>query len=229
MIPVRYPSFPATRPVPTAVAGILLLVSAAAAERKPVALGLMGGVSGASLWGKDVEELDIRIWPTTGFSLAFHLPVFLGFETDLIYSSKGSGFSGREPFEGYPDGRLKVTTVTAHCLDIPFMLKVTAPTGGEVMPIFFGGPAFSWFVSKQVSTEWVDFGAGGTVSAEPATPLVLRENVPDYEWNLTVGGGVEWGLGTFQVRLAMARNSLDETETHDVRTFLVSVLAGFIF
>ena len=32
------------------------------------------------------------------------------------------------------------------------------------MPIFFGGPAFSYFVSKKVTTEWVDFGAGGTVN-----------------------------------------------------------------
>lgn len=201
----------------------LLLASAALAERKPVALGLLGGVGAASLWGKDVEELDLRIWPVTGFSLAFHLPVFLGFESDLIYSSKGSGFSGEE------DGKLKVTTVTAHCLDVPFMIKVTAPTGGEVMPIFFGGPAFSYFVSKQVTTEWISFGSGGTVSAEPATPLVLRKDIPDYEWNLTIGGGVEWGLGTFQVRVNLAQNSLDKTNTRDVRTLLVAVMAGFIF
>lgn len=201
----------------------LLLASAALAERKPVALGLLGGVGAASLWGKDVEELDLRIWPVTGFSLAFHLPVFLGFESDLIYSSKGSGFSGEE------DGKLKVTTVTAHCLDVPFMIKVTAPTGGEVMPIFFGGPAFSYFVSKQVTTEWISFGSGGTVSAEPATPLVLKKDIPDYEWNLTIGGGVEWGLGTFQVRVNLAQNSLDKTNTRDVRTLLVAVMAGFIF
>ena len=202
---------------------LLLVASSAMAERKPVALGLLGGVGMASLWGKDVEELDLRIWPVTGFSLAFHLPVFLGFESDLIYSSKGSGFSGEE------DGKLKVTNVTAHCLDVPFMIKVTAPTGGEVNPIFFGGPAFSYFVSKKVTTEWITFGSGGTVSAEPATPLVRREDVPDYEWNLTIGGGVEWGLGTFQIRANLAQHSLDKTKTHDVRTLLVAVMAGFIF
>jgi hypothetical protein len=201
----------------------LLPAASAYAERKPFAMGLLGGVGAASLWGSDVEELDLRIWPVAGLSMGLNLPAFLGFESDILYSSKGSGFSGEE------DGRLKVTTVTAHCIDVPFMLKVTAPTGTEVMPIFFGGPAFSYFVSKQVTTEWISFGSGGTVSAEPATPLVLKENVPDYEWNLTLGGGVEWGLGTFQMRLNLAQNSLDKTKTHDVRTFLVSVLAGFVF
>lgn len=201
----------------------------ALAERKPFAMGLLGGVGAASLWGDDVEELDLRIWPTTGISMAGNLPAFLGIEADVIYSSKGSGFAGREAFAGFPDGRLKVTTVTAHCIDVPLLLKVTAPTGNEVMPIFFGGPAFSWFASKKVSTEWVDFGSGGTVSSQPATPLVEEANVPDYEWNLTIGAGVEWGLGTFQARLALAQESLDKTKTHDVRTFLVSVLAGFIF
>lgn len=209
------------RPLPFLLSAFL--AATAFAERKPVALGLMGGVGGASLWGDDVDELDIRIWPVTGFSLAFHLPVFLGFETDLMYSSKGSGFAGKE------GDRLKVTNVTAHCLDIPFMIKVTAPTGNEVMPIFFGGPAFSYFLSKQVTTEWLSFGSGGTVSSEPATPMVRKEDIPDYEWNLTIGGGLEWGLGTFQMRLSLAQNSLDQTQAKDVRTFLVSVLAGFIF
>ena len=80
----------------------LVLAGTVLAERKPVALGLLGGVGGASLWGKDVEELDIRIWPVTGFSLGLNLPSFLGLETDLIYSSKGSGFSGRETFRDFP-------------------------------------------------------------------------------------------------------------------------------
>lgn len=215
------------RILPTLLA--ILLPAAAFAERKPVAMGLLGGVGAASLWGSDVKELDLRIWPSLGFSLGFNLPAFLGLETDLLYSSKGSGFSEREDFPGFPNGRTKVTTVTAHCLDIPLLLKVTPPTGSEVVPIFFGGPAFSYFVSKKVSTEWVDFGAGGTVSAEPATPMILKKDVPDYEWNLTLGAGVEWGLGTFQMRLNLAQSSLDKTDTHDVRTFLVSVLAGFIF
>jgi hypothetical protein len=220
---------PSLRILLSASALALVLALPALAERKPFAMGLLGGVGAASLWGDDVEELDLRIWPTTGISMAGNLPAFLGIEADVIYSSKGSGFSGREAFAGYPDGRLKVTTVTAHCIDFPLLLKVTAPTGNEVMPIFFGGPAFSWFASKKVTTEWVDFGQGGTVSSQPATPLVEEGNVPDYEWNLTIGGGVEWGLGTFQARLALAQESLDKSKTHDVRTFLVSILAGFIF
>lgn len=201
----------------------LVLIVPAAAERKPVALGLLGGVGGATLWGSDVEELDIRIWPVTGFSLAFHLPAFLGLELDAIYSSKGSGFAGEQ------DGRVKVTTVTAHCLDFPFMLKVTAPTAGEVKPIFFGGPAFSYFVSKRVATEWIDFGAGGTVVPTPATPMIEPDDLPSYEWNLTLGGGVEWGLGTFQARFNLARKTLDKSGERDLRTFLVAVMAGFIF
>lgn len=203
---------------------LLLPLAVVQAERKPVALGLLGGVGAASLWGDDVEELDIRIWPVVGVSLAFHLPVFLGFETDLIYSSKGSGFSGKDTTD-----RVKVTTVTAHCLDIPFLLKMTAPTGSEVTPIVFGGPTFSYFVSKKVATEYMDIGQGGMVSVENIPPLVDRKDLPDYEWNLTVGGGVEWGLGTFQLRFTQAYNSLDQSKVKDIRTFLISVMAGFIF
>jgi hypothetical protein len=183
----------------------------------------LGGIGAASLWGEDVKELDIRIWPTAGFSLAFHLPAFLGLETDLVYASKGSAFSEKE------GDRTKVTTFTAHTVDIPLLLKVTAPTGTEVTPFFFGGPGVCYFLTKRVTTGYITLGSGGIINPEDATPLIAKEDIPNYEVNLTFGGGLEWGLGTFQLRVNLAQDSLDKTGSRDVRTVLVALMAGFIF
>jgi hypothetical protein len=202
---------------------LMISVRPSQAERKPVALGLLGGINGASFWGKEIKEFDMTVWPTTGFSLAFHLPVFLGAEVDLIYASKGGSY------RTYPAGELKVNTIKAHYLQVPMMIKITAPTGNEVLPIFFGGPSYNRLISKDSYSDIIGSGGGGLVTPKDAEPPIKKENLVDEEWSLTLGGGVEWGLGSFQLRFNFARESLDKTKQVDLKTFEVAVMAGFIF
>lgn len=205
-----------------------LVAGSASAERKPVALGLVGGVTSTSYYGKDVRDFDFEIWPTTGFTLAFHLPAFLGVETDLLYVGK-SGSTRRDVYDSTLGADRKlVSTFKLHALEIPFMLKVTAPTGSEVQPIFFGGPSFAWFFSRNSYSDFIDV-AGGIVMPEEQKPIVLPENLTPYEWSLCVGAGVEWGLGSFQLRANFGQKSLDKTGAVDLRTVNLAVMAGFIF
>lgn len=200
------------------------------AERKPVALGLLGGVTGAGFWGKDVKEFDMNIWPTTGLSLAFHLPVLLGFETDLLYVDKSGAIRTYEPDPiKIGSQRTKVNTIKLQTLEIPFMLKITAPTGNEVVPIFFGGPSVAYIFSKKSYSEFIDIGSGGTVTPEETPSLIEKENLVDYEWSFCVGGGVEWGLGSFQLRFNVGKNSLDKTKQKEAKTVVIAAMAGFIF
>lgn len=208
---------------------ISLLAVPAPAERKPVALGLVGGITGASFWGKDVKEFDMNLWPTTGLTLAFHLPVFLGIETDLLYVAKSGAIRTYEPDPTDGHQRTKVNTIKAQALEIPFMIKVTAPTEGEVMPIFFGGPSVAYIFSKDSYSEFIDIGQGGTVTPEETPPFIDKQNLVDYDWSLCLGGGVEWGLGSFQLRFNFGKNSLDKTKQRDVKTVVIALMAGFIF
>jgi hypothetical protein len=201
----------------------------ARAERKTVALGLVGGVTSTSYFGNDVQDVDFEIWPTAGFTLAFHLPAFLGLETDLLYVAK-SGSTRKDVYDSSFGGdRTFVSTIKLQALEIPFMIKITAPTESEVQPIFFGGPSLAYFFSKKSFSEFIDVANGGTVIPEEQPPLVKSENLVDYEWSLCVGGGVEWGLGSFQMRFNIGRNSLDKSEAVDLKTFNAAVMAGFIF
>ncbi len=193
------------------------------AERKPVALGLVGGMTAASYWGKDVHKFDTELWPTVGFTLAFHLPVFLGLETDLLYVSKSGSITSTD------DGRTKVNTIKFHALEMPLMLKITAPTESEVMPIFFGGPSLAYAFSKESYSEYIDIANGGTVIPEETPPFINPDNLSELDWSLCMGAGVEWGLGSFQLRFNFGKDSLDKSKAKDVKTVVVAVMAGFIF
>jgi hypothetical protein len=207
---------------------LALGAGSASAERKPVALGLLGGVTSTSYYGKDVRDFDFEIWPTAGFSLAFHLPAFLGLETDLLYVGK-SGSTRRNVYDSTLGADRKlVSTFKLHALEIPFMIKVTAPTGSEVEPIFFGGPSFAWFFSRKSYSDYIDV-ADGIVVPQEEQPIVLPENLVPYEWSLCVGAGVEWGLGSFQMRVNFGQKSLDKTGAVDLRTANLAIMAGFIF
>jgi hypothetical protein len=193
------------------------------AERKTVAAGLVGGLTAASFWGGDVKEFDTELWPTVGVTLAFHLPVFLGVETDVLYVNKSGAIRSSD------DGRTKVNTIKYHAIEIPLLLKVTAPTGNEVMPIFFGGPSLAIPVSRKSYSEYIDIANGGTVIPEETPPLIEPGNVSEMDWSLCLGGGVEWGLGSFQMRLNFGRETLDKSKAKDVKTVVLAVMAGFIF
>ena len=214
-----------TTPVRISLPALLIafLCVDADAERKTVAAGLVGGLTAASFWGDEVKEFDTELWPTVGVTLAFHLPAFLGVETDVLYVNKSGAIRSTE------GGRPKVNTIKYHALEIPLLLKITAPTGNEVMPIFFGGPSLAVAVSRKSYSEFIEVASGGTVIPTPATPLIEPGNLSEMEWSLCVGGGVEWGLGSFQMRMNFGRGSLDISKSADVKTVVLAVMAGFIF
>lgn len=214
-----------TTPIRLSLPALLIagLCAESRAERKTVAAGLVGGLTAASFWGKDVKEFDTELWPTVGVTLAFHLPVFLGLETDVLYVNKSGAIRSTD------DGRTKVNTIKYHALEIPLLIKVTAPTGNEVMPIFFGGPSVAIPISRKSYSEYIDIANGGTVIPEQTPPMIEPGNVSEMDWSLCLGGGVEWGLGSFQMRFNFGRDTLDKSKAKDVKTVVMAVMAGFIF
>ncbi len=200
------------------------LTGVAMAERKPFAYGMLGGISATSLWGDDIHSPDANIWLTGGLTLAFHLPVFLGFETDLLYLGKSAAYT-----ETIADGADKVNKITAHALEIPLLLKVTAPTESEVQPVVYGGWSFGYWLSKDFSSEVIRTGSGGIITPEAREPDIAKADLPTWEQSLVIGGGLEWGLGTFQLRFNLGQNSIDGSGNLDIKTLVTTLMAGFIF
>jgi hypothetical protein len=144
-------------------------------------------------------------------------------EMDMLYVSKGGAIRRKET------GRTLVHTLKLHALEFPVLLKVTAPTGTEVTPYFFGGPSLAYFISRKVFSEYIDIGPGGMVDPEGEEPLIAKGDLAAYEWSLCLGGGLEWGLGSIQMRFNLGRETLDKTGDKDVKTVVIAVMAGFIF
>jgi len=193
------------------------------AERKTLAYGMLGGISGTALWGKDIHEPDLDIWLTSGLTLAFQLPAFLGVETDLLYVGKSAAYT-----RDTDDGGTQVNKITAHTLEIPVMLKVTMPTESEVQPVFYGGWSFGYWLSKNFSSEIITT-IDGSVQPETLPPEIAKEDLPAWEQSLVVGGGVEWGLGTFQLRFSLGQDSIDGSGRLDIKNLVTLLMAGFIF
>jgi hypothetical protein len=196
----------------------------AQAERKPVAFGMLGGITGTTLWGDDIHAPDARIWLTAGLSLAFHLPAFLGVETDLLYVGKDAAYKQKTAA-----GEDQVNKITAHTLAIPVLLKMTAPTESEVQPVFYLGWSFDHWLSKDFSSEIIATGPGGIIAPEALPAEIEKSELPEWEQSLIVGGGVEWGLGTFQLRFSLGQNTIDGTERLDIKSLVTTVMAGFLF
>jgi Outer membrane protein beta-barrel domain len=194
------------------------------AERKPVAFGMLGGITGTTLWGDDIHAPDARIWLTTGLSLAFHLPAFLGVEADLLYVGKDAAYK-----EKTASNEDQVNKITSHALAIPVLLKITAPTESEVQPVFYLGWSFDRWLTKDFTSEIIATGPGGIIAPEALPPEIAKSDLPGWEQALIVGGGVEWGLGTFQLRFSLGQNTIDGTERLDIKTLVTTVMAGFLF
>lgn len=204
---------------------VALLAACVSAERKPFPFGLLGGVSGSTYWGKDMGSGDINIFPTAGFFGGVNLPALLGVELDLLYLNKNGSSSATE------NGKFRSNNFTVQCLELPLLLKITAPTGNEVMPIFFGGPSVAFLLQPKSTSEYVNTDNGsGLVTSEPIVPAFIpQESMEKMDWSLMIGGGVEWGLGTFQLRFDLGQNSLDKRDVVDLKTLSTMVVAGFIF
>jgi len=223
--PFRF--YPTFRLISTTL--LILIVQSVFAERKPVAVGMLGGITSASFWGSDIKEFDFNLWPTVGMNLTFHLPVFLGLETDVLYVKK-SGSIRTYPVDALTgNSRIAVNSINLQSFEFPLLLKITAPTESEVMPIFFGGRSLAYFFSKETFSEYVDNSSNGLLAFNQAPIYIDKANIPDLDWSLCLGAGVEWGLGSFQLRFNFGKNSIDKTGSYDVKTVVIGLMGGFIF
>ena len=94
--------------------GLLLvaLVVTAFSANAQFKFGVGGGVNMANLGGSDISGTDSRLGFNGGFMAEVKLPIKLGIEADLLFSTKGAKFSG------ISDG-LKLSYI-----DMPVVMKI---------------------------------------------------------------------------------------------------------
>jgi len=70
---------------------LIVLVMIAFSTNAQFKFGVGGGVNLANLAGSDISNTDSRLGFNSGFMIELKLPIKLGFELDLLFSTKGVG------------------------------------------------------------------------------------------------------------------------------------------
>lgn len=144
-----------------------------------IASGLRLGLNFASLYGDDIDSSRARVGLCFGGFVSLSFTRNFGAQTELLYMQKGSYEEvdlWGEPFK---------TTIKIDYLEVPFLVKVSLPTGGGLTPSVYVGPAVAFKLGSSV-----EYQLGG-VSVEGAL-----ENVKGTDVGLVLGTGLAFGRGT---------------------------------
>lgn len=188
--------------------------------------GVKGGLSIASLHGKDAEDEgdtnSSRIVGTFGGFLEYPIGPTLSFQGELLYAMKGVKATW-----DYLDEEVKGTTKLTY-LEIPLLLKANIPMSGNWRPHIFAGPGIAFKLSAEHETK------GGP---EPGT-VDLKDEAKGIDVGLVMGVGVGFPMGSktisFEARYDLGlMNIFDkeegETEEPEVKNKVISILVGIGF
>lgn len=201
---------------------LLATVPVTTAFAQGVGLGFKAGLNGANVSVDPDEDTSIRLGLIGGGVVSFGVHDAFAVQLEVLYSQKGAdididGVSG---------------TFAVDYFEVPLLAKVMVPTGGNVRPVFFVGPAVAFEVSCSISGE--DMGVSVDVDCDAAGfDGGLERKKTDF--GIVGGAGFEVDAGpavvTFEGRYNFGLTNLDDSGDPGVsiksRTF--SILAGLLF
>ncbi|MES2764800.1 MAG: outer membrane beta-barrel protein [Bacteroidota bacterium] len=146
---------------------------------------------------------------TGGAFISYNFLPWLGIQTEAIYAKKGAIYSDEIPIAisdfitfplplPIPPSSLKFhSEYTGKYLEVPLLIKFTAPFDFPLKPVFYTGPNFAFLMSKSQNTTYeselfnlIPAGFIDVKSFFPPADFSLKSM--DFGW--TVGGGAEYEL-----------------------------------
>lgn len=194
------------------IVAMVLLFSMPLFAQTSMTFGPKAGLSLAKLTGDDIGDVDWKIGFSGGAFLGIGVSPTLTVQPELVYVMKGA----KETDMGV-DYKYKVNYV-----EVPILVKWTAPTEGSVKPNVFFGVAPAFLMSAKIS------GDSAGVSAE----LDIKDEVKSVDFGAVIGGGLDFpaGSGTvcFDVRYTLGLTKIDDTGADaDVKNSALSASLGF--
>jgi len=200
------------------LAGLCYTADEARAQQSPISFGLKGGVNMTTVAGDDANLSASKFLPIDMFSqfgsfdvtaepqsktlfsggvyVAYMFNSLLSAQAEAMYTSKGvsydKDFSYSLSIFGSLSGNMKADAELTY-IDIPLLLKITAPVEGSIKPYVVVGPSFGILVDKTTSVEGsakvVVSGQSNEVLNGPI-PAVFTFNNLDI--GATFGGGISF-------------------------------------
>ncbi|WP_251924427.1 porin family protein, partial [Salinibacter ruber] len=148
--------------------GLALPMSSQA--QSPIDLGVRGGVTQATFYGDDVSSNDFRPGFTGGVFLNYQVNDVFAVQPEVLYSRRGT----KNHFD--ESGRFDDVRVRQDVIEIPVLLKLSAPTA-PVTPRLYVGPALGFVTNSELGNgndaddSFTDVDFSGVVGGEIAYAL----------------------------------------------------------
>lgn len=202
-----------------AVAIMLLLPSLSLA--KGIKVGFKIGVNNADLFGEEAKQMEQDLgaelkskWGLcAGGFIQFNISKVLAIQPEFLYTMKGARME-----EEVLGETVKVAFNLSY-LEFPVLVKLMIPTPGGVKPSLFVGPAIAFKLSAKMKME-----ALGQTDEED-----LSDDMENTEFGLIIGGGLDFGKLTFDVRYNLGLTSLSIYEDEEIKNGVISLKVGFSF
>jgi hypothetical protein len=197
------------------IAAALTLLAVSPAFAAGMMFGVKGGLNLANLTGDDVSDASIKTGVGVGAFLTYDLTEIFGVQPEVLFTMKGAKVK---------DVDLGDVTWKVSYIEIPVLVKVNLPTGGNVKPALFVGPGFGFLLSSKLSD-------GDEVDVKDATTST--------DIGIIVGAGIaykmEKGAITFDARYEVGMTTIVKEEDEDtgskpdVKNSVISFMVGYAF
>jgi opacity protein-like surface antigen len=187
------------------------VLTAAEARAQEVSFGVKGGLLRATLENEGIVSFDPKSDNgfTAGASLGIELKHGIRIQPELLFADRRlHGTSGS-------------VTVTAkmRAFDVPLLLVGRGNLDGNVQPVFYAGPQFSYIskVRQSVGSTTVD----------------STDDIRSLDFGLTLGAGLEAKAGrgafTLEGRINLGLRDLTIDSTNSQKTRALALMAGYRF
>ncbi len=168
---------------------------AAPALAGPLGKTIKGGVSYAKVTNDQFDDSDREMGFAVGMAFSYDLVPGISLNPEVLYVQQGGKYEFTMIDEyGMPAGNAEMVWDLDY-IQIPVLARVSLPVVGSVLPTLIAGPALSYNVKKEYTTE----GSAGSVTEE-------LDYIKDTDLSLIFGLGMKLGAGPAGVNLELRYN-----------------------
>ena len=202
-----------------AVAVMLLLPSLSLAQG--IKFGLKVGMNSADLFGDEIKEMEqdlgeelVSKWGfCAGGFIRFSLAKTFAIQPEFLYTMKGAKMEAI-----VLDETMKFEFNLTY-LEIPVLIKIMLPTPGIITPHLYAGPVMGIKLSGKIKAEY----AGESEEED------ISDELKDNDYGLIVGGGIDAGKITVEIRYVLGLTTIATEADTDVKNGVFSIMLGFSF
>lgn len=195
--------------------------------------GLKGGGNLENLWGLEQGLSSPKLGGAGGLFAKIGILGMFAIQPEILYARKGGKRSDQAPGDpSDPFGRADTTrTTTLHFeyLEFPLLVKIFPPGTDYVRPHLLLGPYYAILLDSRFETGG-SVKQGSTIFGLPkaAQRSELPGAVADSDFGVVAGFGVDWGLGTIDLRYTLGLNPLFPESEDDSKTGTLTLQMGFL-